>query len=609
MRLLLTAFLLFGCLGYAGEAFKRLPFDAVLELGEEAPGVAASSTALAYADKAAVHVYDAKTFQETVLKLPDNIATGDNAIQVLGVLENKVIGSVFAFHDPDRPKAGGKVARVGGGPEPGQLEIFSLSLQGEYKKLFGLSQNSFIADSLLDGCVVCTEGRKLTLKSVVPGTADKVFNLNDQAQRRPAVIGKEVFGRGKNSVFWCASTEKELHRIPYANTPLISLAGSEEQVLKSGDLVLVAGEGITACELSGKLRWKRPLAGQVAPGDSDAICVVGYNDISGLDRQDGHTLWRRYLSPDQFAVNYNRCYGSAIVSGRLIVPTEKYVQVIDAKTGELLVSFPSNRPLKRDSYNIIFTELIKFAGAPNVALIGFETSVYAIDLTPVAQVPKAQQEQDMANRINLLQQLEKDPRAISRDSLKSLGLFLSSTPDLAPRALPLLKDSLTDLNVLMAWQWCKEKPIVTALVTEVNKADKNDYQAFELLSMLAFSADTKSATEALEKVLADPGTPPNLKEHTSQLLRAINPPVKISEADRKLAYGTDLKASVAEFNLRLKDPAQWQGTLELLKRAPDAVILEVCENNEIPMETPHRTILQDLAKQAKTRLALIDRVK
>lgn len=606
LRVLLLALALAN-IAVAGEdsVYRRIPFSIKIELLDEAPGVAANATQAAFASKKSIHVVDTATGTDKEFPLPPEIADSDVEVYAAGIDSEAVHAVAIHFLNPDRPKPGDRSAQIGGGNPTSPWTVFSISTKdGAYTKRFELTNATYIADDMLGDSLVYAVGRELHIRHISGAEPEKIHPLDDVPKRVPAVSNGTIFGVGAASVYW-VDADKSFHRLLTAGTPLAVLSDPDVPVTKCGDVILVpSAEGIVACDLSGKVRWKQAIYGHPVAGPGGEIYLNMGSGAARLAPVDGHLIWGRYLIPD----NFNRTRGALAMDGKLVLISEHFVSVLDGITGQPVTGFPIDGKLVRTHYRV-GTDILKSAAAKNVAVIGYEDRVYGIDLTATAAVPANQRAGDIANAEAMLAEFEKAPQAFKRDQLVQLGFNLSDTSALGARALPLVKPMLKTGDVLRAWQWLDDPAIAETILA--NQQELRSYGVDQTIMMVAFHPNRKLAESTLNKFIEDKATTTEFRDCATRFRALMSPPAKLSKADLDIVYSDDKVAMLKYFTSALTsgDATLRAHASDLLKLAPDSVIADLESTTPQIPDAPLRGEIESMVKKSKAAMVEAERNK
>jgi hypothetical protein len=537
----------------APDEFRRVVFEQKIELQSEAPGVAASGHWAASSDQSSLLLFDVRTglvVLKQELALPE--AKGADEAEVLGIHDGKVVVSLM--HDPDRQKPGGNAARMSLGPPRGYFEIVTVKLpedgakpeQVPVERLFKLPAKALIAPGLLEGRLVYTVDQDLHIRPV-DGAAEEILALGDRPFFRPKIRGRSAFGTCVSTAYVFRLGEKGLIRTSCAGTALAPLLGRDTKLELHDDSFLVCSrEGLVACDLAGKERWSLsiPHCSVDQNDDPEVICVQSLWVLLGVDPKNGAIRWRTYsdcVSGDTPAF---------VIGGKLVAYGERMLAVFDARTGvRLFCMFQPRELVRRVSYGS--TIFLRPALTGKVLVMGYETWVDGIDLTPVSEVLANPQMRDRGNA-----------RPDSDD------WYRSNAKDLA------------------RWRTYAKG------------------QAEQLIFLLAAHPDQKTR-QALLGQLVDDSKNYRLEQRdiAARFLR-LDASNALSSEDRKLLYDTGPAEVLAEFTKRLgdADPARLAATLEVMRLAPERVLVALEGTLKNLPEPEARGRGEELVRQAKARL-------
>jgi hypothetical protein len=229
------------------------------------------------------------------------------------------------------------------------------------------------------------------------------------------------------------------------------------------------------------------------------------------------------------------------------------LEVFEARTGaRLFCMFQSRESVRRVSYGS--TIFLRPALTGKVLVLGYETWIDGIDLTPVSEVLANPQMRDRGNA-----------RPDSDD------WYRSNAQDLA--------------------QW-------RTYARE---------QAEQLILMLAAHPNKKTRQTLLEQIVDDSKNYRLEQRDIAARFLRLDAGNALTSEDRKLLYDTAPADAIAAFTKRLgdADPAKRAATLEVLRQVPDGVLVALDGALKNLPDPEARAKGEGLVRQAKTRLEKI----
>jgi hypothetical protein len=413
-----------------------------------------------------------------------------------------------------------------------------------------------------------------------------------------------------------------LSQVPCAGTvlaPLESLPFPE--VDWCDDLLLVgASEGLVAADLDGQERWRVALPFlRACGGDRQVICARLRHLLLGLSRRDGRVLWRAD------AGHYAE-YRALLVADRyLVILGEEMLSVYDAGSGACLVNMArAGKLVRRVSYG--GDVHLKTALSGRVLVLGYETWVLGVDLTPTAEVPKEAQSSDPANACGKAAEwLEahssrqagtaggRAPALAGQWELSRFARNLADTPAVLPgfqEAVQALLEGQagSEKNMLYALGWYPNALVPRAVVRCLRAGRLHPYEEESLVLTVAAHPELETRRACLQQLTtASPPFPVYVRDYAARCLRLEGQDAWLPAEDRQLLYGLDQAAAVAEFTRRLSvaDPARRAAALSLVRQAADAVVVALAEKLKALPDAKERASGEEMVKQARARLDLI----
>jgi len=219
-----------------------------------------------------------------------------------------------------------------------------------------------------------------------------------------------------------------------------------------------------------------------------------------------------------------------LLDKHLIVWTERRLRVIDVRTGASLVDLPHEKRSPRKSLMPGDVEL-KAVLAGSLLILGTDTSIYGLDLTPTAAVPKGQQELDPANASKQVTQWVAAVRATEGNAYSKISFAtstslrsLSDTPDAVPELRETINRLLSgqgwcDDRLLRALSWLDSPAIPKAIVRCVRERRLSTrYQGF-LVAVLAAHPKAAPRSTSLREIANDATRPKEIRDLAKGYLR------------------------------------------------------------------------------------------
>ena len=625
-----------------GGAYRRVLFEHDVPLGEEAPSVVIEGQTAAFADGGEIKFIDLRTGQvkDTVSVNPGGAKPKGLAwAKVLGMVDGRAYACIRHFTDPaGHAPPGGNMARVGGGIEPGKFQFVEVTIKGGASSILNLPPDAEVADRLLEKNLVYTHRGEL---HIVPldGKNEQKFKLKGTPIWRPQVRGRDVIGKCDGSAYFYRVGDAAPKEITYRGTGLDVLIGASTAwgfIERTDDSIIVSAQKHTVCcDLDGKLRWKMRHRGRVAVGPKDEILLIGHSILNGqgsimrLAPEDGEIIWRRCLAPVAMYVGGGSTGQGAVqvVGGRLVIVSSGSVPVLDPKgvgfvividpaDGEVVMDMPHyGRRLKRRSH-IDGIPLTHMAVSGNSLVVGFETWIFGVDLTPTSQVPDAAQASDPANAAAEVQAFYKKHGAQATPGFNMLpkwGMNMADTPEAARLLGKPMKMLIggpqgpVTADMVAGFCWLKDPMIPQSMSLFLkNKKKQDNNKGVAMVNMLGCHPDQKAALAGIKEILANPDNyTAKIREAAAEQMRIMEGPEAAPPADDlKLLYGTDHAKTIEVFRkkLRAADRADKLNILEVLKAAADEVLVGLASDiSSLPDGLK-------MVQEARERIKALDRM-
>jgi hypothetical protein len=590
--------------GLGEEPFRRIVYRATVPLESGAPGVALGEGVFAYSTATTLTLIDLASGRRLWSGPPvprggDRLA---DSVHLLGIVGGKVYACVSRSDmPPDDPKKSRGTMRFG--PQKGTLDVVALDIRTfDITSIVKLPLGALVADRLLGASLVYVHGGKLVV-APLSGEGERSFQLGGKTSRRPKVFGKRVVGLSEKLAYVYRSGGEELRRIPYQGTELASVPGGDDITFGlSGDLVVIGSSSqVFACDLDGKRRWRVGAPGHVFTGPRGEV-FVNYGVTRRLAPEDGGVMWSA-CQPCEVTFDEP---SAVVMDERLVLFSKTMLTVLDSATGKVVMNMPLEMPSRRRMRTSTETYFRASAGGKFIA-IGFDTWVKVIDTTPTGKVPEAQKKSDPANALARAAKLGTRPTYAARQ----LARDLADTPEAAARLLPMLRSSVSgrgqrvDVELFTAASWIDDAVVVDGLLKAIDTLDGQRRHRWPVVTALASLPDRARALSALVGITKDPDTyGAEMRKWAAGQLTWFGDAAGPAGGDLKLLFSADNDAITALLrrSLRDDDTKARAATLELLKMAPDAVIVA------LESEFEESAKGQELVREAKARLEAIARI-
>jgi len=583
-------------------SFRRILFEYSVPLAENAPAVAADGQRIAYADGTHIHIVKLPEGKKiTSIDIPFNPQDRKGAqADVIGIIKDNVFVRLRYFDYKDRPDPDGSTALICGG-QSGIYHIIKLNtIQKTSDIICRIPYTSWFAEKLYNNHLVFTVRNKLYLIPFEKGGKRCAFSLDSEAERRPKITGDRIAVVCRGHLCICMPETGHVDSIPYTNTFFVPFAENKDlaYAVLEDTVVFAHKEEIIACDFRGKLKWRisREDIYPVA-GTRNELCGASCTLFCGISPDNGTITWRRPMGPVKGLSSSSRLFRSEIINGMFIVFQSGIFSVFDAKTGDVLLNFYQDRELKRRSYNTVTSVLYRMCNTDNCTVVGFETSVFGIDLTPTEEVDPGHWKNDIANISGQLSRILKSD--ISRKErillMKKIGIDMMDTPQLAQKVKPLLRDSLQNpldiceirRDIVAAYYWVDEPAVLNAILDHVvHKGEdlfiETRFIRKRMVRLLTGYPDAQSVDRATAKIMNNPAEYDELCRKEAVLYRKQYGLDVVLPAEKKKKktiieklYSGEIGEITEEFRKMLgrKNERDIERVLELLEIAPDKVVL------------------------------------
>lgn len=605
--------------------FKRIPFSFKVPLGENAPAVVTDGKRLAYSDSRNIHIVKLPKGEKiTSLDIPLDPQDRKGAqVHLIGIVNNNVFARVRYFDDKDRPDPAGSTAIISGG-ETGVYHFVKIDIEQNFTNIVQkIPYTAWFAERLYNNHMVYADRNRLCIVPLEQHGKQLEFPLKSKAAMRPKVTAGAVSVVCRKHLCVWRPESGRIEHIPYADTPLAPFGGKKYlgYAVVNETVFVPNGEEIAACDLRGKLKWRIPASGDLTPvaGDKGELCLAGNSTFCGVDPENGKITWRRKTGLVGSWYSRNEMESADIINGKLVVFQRKLFSVFDAETGDVLLNFYQDMDLKRGSYNLVTSVLHRMCHADTVAVIGYENSVFGVDLTPTKQVPPKHRHSDPANAAKDLESpvLGSTKSWKQAQFLKKIGANMMDTPELGRKVIPYLKKILKKSlmtreakDLLGAYYWIDDPFILKSMLTYIADKRVEKYDRRRIARLLTGYPDTALLNKATKEIVSNPGSYEMFCREIAADYReqqGLNETPRNEKNMLKVLYSGNNEEIIETFRRMLKNKAEKdiRRTLELLEQAPDKVIIGLEKDLKKLSNPVFRSRGMNLVKKAEERLKKI----